>query len=168
MVETSGPSRWGCCRSSGRRQRSEAGARIPRVGGRCRNLARVISHSFGLWAVDGVSGGWLEGCGLLPYRRRSGDNQHAGLGRYFYVETIIGHPQVVPRVVAMKARIRDSSVVGTIFGLPVAVVAETIPSGAAIDAEVAKIMTQTHAEGIATSCGHRSWQSRLSAVLWDP
>ena len=30
MVETSSPSRWGCCRSSGRRQQqSEAGARIP-------------------------------------------------------------------------------------------------------------------------------------------
>src|SRR2546426_4037142 len=27
MVETSSPSGWGCCRSSGRRQRSEAGAR---------------------------------------------------------------------------------------------------------------------------------------------
>ncbi len=48
------PSRWGCCRSSGRRQRSEAGARIPRVGGRCRNVARAITtHRFGLWAVDG-------------------------------------------------------------------------------------------------------------------
>jgi hypothetical protein len=52
MVETSSPSRWGCCRSSGR-QRSEAGARIPRVGGRCRNVARAIAtHRFGLWAVD--------------------------------------------------------------------------------------------------------------------
>lgn len=52
-VETSSPSRWGCCRSSGRRQRSEAGARISRVGGRCRNVARAITtHRFGLWAVD--------------------------------------------------------------------------------------------------------------------
>lgn len=33
MVETSGPSRWGCRRSR-RLQRSETGARIPRVGGR--------------------------------------------------------------------------------------------------------------------------------------
>ena len=54
MVETSSPSRWGCRRSSGRRQRSKAGARIPRVGGRCRNVARAITtHRFGLWAVDG-------------------------------------------------------------------------------------------------------------------
>lgn len=49
MVETASPSRWGCCRGSGRRQRSEAGARIPRVGGRCRNVARAITtHRFGL------------------------------------------------------------------------------------------------------------------------
>ncbi len=51
MVETLIPSHWGCCRSSGRRQRSEADARIPRVGGRCRNVARAITtHRFGLWA----------------------------------------------------------------------------------------------------------------------
>jgi len=55
MVETSGPAVGVCCRRSGRRQRSEAGARIPRVGGRCRNVARVISHRFGLWAVDRLS-----------------------------------------------------------------------------------------------------------------
>jgi hypothetical protein len=56
MVETSSPSRRGCCRSSGRRQRPEAGARIPCVGGRCRNVARAITtHRFGLWAVDGAS-----------------------------------------------------------------------------------------------------------------
>jgi len=57
MVETSSPSRWGC-RSSGRRQRSEAGARIPRVEGRCRNVARAITtHRFGLWAV--LEAGWI-------------------------------------------------------------------------------------------------------------
>jgi len=51
MVETSSPSHWGCCRSSGRRQRSEAGARIPRVRGRCRNVARAITiHRLELWA----------------------------------------------------------------------------------------------------------------------
>jgi hypothetical protein len=56
MVETSSPSRWGCCRSSGRRQRSEAGARIPPVGGCCRKVARAITkHRFGLWAVDGAT-----------------------------------------------------------------------------------------------------------------
>ena len=42
MVETSSPSRLGCCRSSGPR-RSEAGARIPRVERRCRNVARAIT-----------------------------------------------------------------------------------------------------------------------------
>jgi hypothetical protein len=52
MTETLSPSRWGCCRSSGRRRRSEAGARIPRVWGRCRNVARAITTlRFGLWAV---------------------------------------------------------------------------------------------------------------------
>ena len=41
----------------GRRQRSEAGTRIPRVGGRCRNVARAITtHRLGLWAVDAPSG----------------------------------------------------------------------------------------------------------------
>ena len=35
------------------------------------------------------------------------------------------------------------------FCLPVAAVAQTIPNGAAIDAEVSRIMTQTHAQGIA-------------------
>jgi hypothetical protein len=55
MVETSSPTLWGCCRSSGRRQRFEASARIPCVGGRCRNVARAITtYRFGLWAVGGV------------------------------------------------------------------------------------------------------------------
>ena len=55
MVETSSPSPWGC-RSSGRRQ--EAGVKIPRVEGRCRNVARAITtHRFGLWAV--LVAGWI-------------------------------------------------------------------------------------------------------------
>lgn len=37
------------------------------------------------------------------------------------------------------------------WGLPVAVVAQTIPNGAAIDAEVSKIMTNTHAKGMAVA-----------------
>ncbi|MGD0580942.1 MAG: helicase-related protein, partial [Bryobacteraceae bacterium] len=50
MVEASSYSRWGRCRSSGRRQRSEAGARIPCAGGRCRKVAPAITtHRFGLW-----------------------------------------------------------------------------------------------------------------------
>jgi len=35
--------------------------------------------------------------------------------------------------------------------LPVAVVAQTIPNGAAIDAEVSEIMTHTHAKGMAVA-----------------
>ena len=38
---------------------------------------------------------------------------------------------------------------GALFGIPLA--AQTIPSGPAIDAEVAKIMTQTHAKGLAVA-----------------
>src|SRR5205809_7868248 len=61
MVETSSPSHWGCCRSSGRR-RSEAGARIPRVGGR--NVARAITrHRFGLWAVLEAGREWITALG---------------------------------------------------------------------------------------------------------
>ena len=60
MVETSSPGRWGGCRSSGRR-RSEAGARMPRVEGRCRNVARAITtHRFGLWAVLEAVGNGLR------------------------------------------------------------------------------------------------------------
>ena len=36
--------------------RQKRGARIPRVGGHCRNVARaraITTHGFGLWAVDG-------------------------------------------------------------------------------------------------------------------
>jgi CubicO group peptidase (beta-lactamase class C family) len=39
----------------------------------------------------------------------------------------------------------------SVFCLPVAAVAQTIPNGAAIDAEVGKIMTRTHAKGIAVA-----------------
>ncbi len=38
-----------------------------------------------------------------------------------------------------------------VFGLPFGVAAQTIPSGAAIDAEVARIMTRTRAEGMAVA-----------------
>jgi len=38
-----------------------------------------------------------------------------------------------------------------LFCLPLAVVAQTIPSGPAIDAEVSKIMTHTHAKGMAVA-----------------
>ena len=38
-----------------------------------------------------------------------------------------------------------------LFCLPLAVVAQTIPSGPAIDAEVSKIMSHTHAEGMAVA-----------------
>jgi CubicO group peptidase (beta-lactamase class C family) len=38
-----------------------------------------------------------------------------------------------------------------VFGLPFAVVAQTIPGGAAIDAEVGRIMTHTHAQGMAVA-----------------
>ena len=38
-----------------------------------------------------------------------------------------------------------------LFCLPLAVVAQTIPSGPAIDAEVGKIMTHTHAKGMAVA-----------------
>ena len=37
------------------------------------------------------------------------------------------------------------------FCLPVAAVAQTIPNGAAIDAEVSRIMTHTHAKGMAVA-----------------
>ena len=37
------------------------------------------------------------------------------------------------------------------FCLPVGAVAQTIPSGAAIDAEVSKIMSRTHASGMAVA-----------------
>jgi CubicO group peptidase (beta-lactamase class C family) len=38
-----------------------------------------------------------------------------------------------------------------VFGIPLTVVAQTIPSGPEIDAEVGKIMTQTHAKGMAVA-----------------
>ncbi len=58
MVETSSPSRWGCCRSSWRR--SDAGAQIPRLEGQCRNVARAIStHRFGLWPVLEAGREWI-------------------------------------------------------------------------------------------------------------
>ncbi len=50
----------------------------------------------------------------------------------------------------MKARKRAFLFL-TIFCLPSAVVAQTIPTGAAIDAEVGKIMTHTGAKGIAVA-----------------
>jgi hypothetical protein len=59
MVETSSPNRWGCCGSSGQRQRSEARP-IPRVGRAM--LERGPSHPthrFRLWAGYGLTGNYL-------------------------------------------------------------------------------------------------------------
>jgi CubicO group peptidase (beta-lactamase class C family) len=50
----------------------------------------------------------------------------------------------------MKAQ-RGALLLSAIFCLPFAVVGQTIPSGAAIDAEVGKIMTETHGKGIAVA-----------------
>ena len=46
---------------------------------------------------------------------------------------------------------KDALLLLAVFCLPFAVVAQTIPSGAAIDTEVGKIMTHTHANGIAVA-----------------
>ena len=50
----------------------------------------------------------------------------------------------------MKAR-KGILLLLAVFGLPFAGAAQTTPSGAAIDAEVAKIMTHTHAKGMAVA-----------------
>jgi CubicO group peptidase (beta-lactamase class C family) len=50
----------------------------------------------------------------------------------------------------MKAR-KGILLLLAVFGLPFAVAAQTTPGGAAIDAEVAKIMTHTRAEGMAVA-----------------
>jgi len=54
----------------------------------------------------------------------------------------------------MRTRKKALSLLGvlfTAFCLPIAVAAQTIPNGAAIDAEVQKIMTRTHARGMAVA-----------------
>jgi len=54
----------------------------------------------------------------------------------------------------MRARRKALSLLAVLFiavGLPVALAAQTIPSGAAIDAEVRKIMTRTRAKGMAVA-----------------
>jgi CubicO group peptidase (beta-lactamase class C family) len=54
----------------------------------------------------------------------------------------------------MRARERVLPLLAVLFAafcLPVAAVAQTIPNGAAIDAEVSKIMTRTHAKGMAVA-----------------
>jgi CubicO group peptidase (beta-lactamase class C family) len=50
----------------------------------------------------------------------------------------------------MKAR-KSAPLLLPIFCLPFAVVAQTIPNGAAIDAEVGKIMALTRARGMAVA-----------------
>ena len=50
----------------------------------------------------------------------------------------------------MKAR-KGTLLLLAVFGLPFRVAAQTTPSGAAIDAEVAEIMTRTRAEGMAVA-----------------
>lgn len=51
---------------------------------------------------------------------------------------------------AVKAR-KEILLFLAVLGLPFAVAAQTIPSGTAIDAEVAKILTHTRAEGMAVA-----------------
>jgi CubicO group peptidase (beta-lactamase class C family) len=52
---------------------------------------------------------------------------------------------------ALKNLLLCEAVLCTLFCLPLLVVAQTIPNGAAIDPEVGKIMTHTHAKGMAVA-----------------
>ena len=53
--------------------------------------------------------------------------------------------------------------------LTVAAIAQTIPSGAAIDAEVKKIMTSTHAKGMAVGVVDHGKVGYVQACgLWAP
>jgi CubicO group peptidase (beta-lactamase class C family) len=52
---------------------------------------------------------------------------------------------------ALKNLLLFEAVLCTLFCLPLLVVAQTIPNGAAIDPEVGKIMTHTHAKGMAVA-----------------
>jgi len=58
------------------------------------------------------------------------------------------------RTIALRTRKRALpllAVLSAAFCLPVASVAQTIPDGAAIDAAVSRIMTLTHAKGMAVA-----------------
>ena len=58
------------------------------------------------------------------------------------------------RTVSVRTRQKPPPLLGVVFAafcLTVAAVAQTIPNGAAIDAEVGKIMTHTHANGMAVA-----------------
>jgi CubicO group peptidase (beta-lactamase class C family) len=52
---------------------------------------------------------------------------------------------------ALKNLLLFEAVLCTLFCLPLLVIAQTIPNGAAIDPEVGKIMTHTHAKGMAVA-----------------
>jgi CubicO group peptidase (beta-lactamase class C family) len=51
----------------------------------------------------------------------------------------------------LKDRLRHLTFSCVVLSLPMKVVAQTIPSGAAIDGEVSKVMTHTHANGMAVA-----------------
>jgi len=72
MVETSRPSRWACCRSSGRRQRSEAGAWIPRVGGRCRKRGPSHQHAEPRCMSTAVPMALIRQCATTKFRCLAG------------------------------------------------------------------------------------------------
>ena len=79
------------------------------------------------------------------------ENAHlAGLGGHFRVEKIIDRDQACARAVALKV-LQGALLLCAVFCLPFAVVAQTLPSEAAIDAEVGKIMTRTRARGVAVA-----------------
>jgi len=65
------------------------------------------------------------------------------------VETIIDGDRACARGVALK--VQKGALLCAVFCLPFAVFAQTLPSGAAIDAEVGKIMTNTRANGMAVA-----------------
>ena len=65
------------------------------------------------------------------------------------METIIDGDQACARGVALK--VQKGALLCAVFCLPFAVFAQTLPSGAAIDAEVGKIMTNTRANGMAVA-----------------
>ena len=65
------------------------------------------------------------------------------------METIIDGDRACARGVALK--VQKGALLCAVFCLPFAVFAQTLPSGAAIDAEVGKIMTNTRANGMAVA-----------------
>ena len=66
------------------------------------------------------------------------------------MQKIIGRYQVRARAGGSK-RQKLALLFATLYGLSFTVVAQTLPQGAAIDAEVRGIMTRTHAKGIAVA-----------------